>query len=241
MNRTMRTFAISCLTALLTISSGLPEQVLAGSTLRQGLPGRRVGGGTRGEVALAGKPLTALIPANYLGLTIAAYPTFFFYVPPTSKSHLVEFVLRDQDDRQVYESTFMTTGGGVIGFNLPEFAAIKPLELGQNYRWYFSVIPDPNNRAADVSVEGWVQRIELNPILANKLAKATPLERATLYAQAGIWQDALMTVAELSRSQPTDAAVTAKWAQLLQSIGLPKIAQEPLVKPSAAPITAPIR
>lgn len=224
--------AAICLTSLLTLSLGsLPELVLAGetNTARQGLPGRRVGGGTRGDCNFGEKTLTALIPKNNLGLTVADNPKLFFYVPQTSDSQVVEFVLRDEADRQVYETTFKTTGtSGIISVSLPESAPLKALKSGKKYHWYFSIICNAQDRASDVSIDGWIQKVEPSPSLASELEKVAPLERAALYAAADLWHEALTTLAQLRHSRPHDSTIAAKWEQLLQSAGLDNIAQESL-------------
>ncbi len=223
--------AAICLSSLYTLSLGsFPELVLAENfnTPRQGLPGRRVGGGSRGNCNFGEQMLTALIPKNNLGLTVAGHPKFFFYIPQTTNSQVVEFVLRDETDRQIYETTFKTNGtSGVISLSLPNSAPLKALEIGKKYQWYFSIICNPQNRANDVSVDGWIQRVKLSPTLTSELEKVAPRGRAALYATAGIWHEALTTLAALRHSRPDDSTIAAEWAQLLQSVGLDNIAQEP--------------
>jgi hypothetical protein len=225
--------AAICLSSLLTLSlSSFPELVLAGefNTARQGLPGRRVGGGTRGECNFGEKTLTALIPTNNLGLTVAANPKFFFFIPQTSDSQVVEFVLNDETDNPIYETTFKTTGtSGVISLSVPDSAR---LEIGKKYHFYVSVICDAQDRAQDVSIDGWIERVEPSPTLASKLEKVAPLERAALYAADDIWHEALITLAQLRQSRPNDPTIAAEWAKLLQSVGLDNIAQEPLTSAS---------
>lgn len=114
-------------------------------------------------------------------------------------------------------------------FKLPSFAGLPPLEIDQNYHWYFSMLCNPVNRAEDVFVEGWIQRVETNSVLV-KLKKSSLEERANLYASAGLWHEALMTLTELRRDHPDDLAIAANWTKLLQSVGLDTIAQEPLVE-----------
>lgn len=235
-----RTFT-AILTTLLILSC-IPQQVLAQKASREGLPGRRVGGGTRGECPIEAKRLTALVPENNLGLTVADYPTFFFYVPKSPMPTTVEFVLLDDSDRQVYETSFMTLGTeGVINLSLPPNAGLPPLTIGKNYHWYFSVVCNPVNRAEDIFVEGWVQRVELDPILAIKLDKASMQERVNLYAAAGLWHEAITTLTNLRRDRPNDPTIIANWIQLLQSVELDTIAQEPLFNyQTANPLVKPL-
>ncbi|HEY9872510.1 MAG TPA: DUF928 domain-containing protein [Candidatus Obscuribacterales bacterium] len=228
-----KTLTAMCLVSLLT--TGLAEGVSAdqsNQTSREGLPGRRVDGGTRrGNCVLGTKRLTALIPESNLGLTVAGYPTFFFYMPQTATPKPVEFVLQDENDNQLYQTTFTTTGdSGIINLQLPDSATLPPLKTGKKYHWYFSVLCNPQNRADDVVVEGWTQKVALNPVLARKLEKASLEERAALYISENHWHEALVTLAELRRDRPDDSAIAEQWAKLLQSVGLDAIAQEPLFK-----------
>lgn len=239
-NKKNRAFTAICLASLLTLSCGFSEQVLAQKQSREGFPGRRIGGGSRGGCPFGAKRLTAIVPENNLGLTVAAYPTFFFYIPQTPTPQAVEFVLLDDNDRQVYQTKFMTTGdSGIVHLSLPDQAGLPPLAIGKDYHWYFSMLCNPANRAYDVFVEGWIQRVEPNAVLASKLEKASSLERADLYASAGLWHEALVTLAELRRDRPYDSAIAANWTKLLQFVGLDTIAQEPLIdyQSSRQPLT----
>jgi hypothetical protein len=227
------------LASLLTLSGGFTEQVLAQKQSREGFPGRRIGGGSRGGCPFGAKRLTALVPENNLGLTVAASPTFFFYIPQTPTPQTVEFVLLDDNDRQVYKTAFMTTGASeTIHLSLPASKALPPLAIGKNYHWYFSMLCNPANRAYDVFVEGWIKRVEPNPLLAIKLEKASLQQRAALYASAGLWHEALVTLAQLRRDRPNDSAIAANWTKLLQFVGLDTIAQEPF-SPSPIPPLSP--
>lgn len=210
-----------------------------------GAPGGRQGAGSRGSST----PLTALVPevkqtlgkgpgenlavTHVWGLTVAEYPTFWFYVPDLSTSiGSVEFVLQDQAGNEVYQTPVtLPERTGIVSLPLPSTAA--PLEVGKMYHWYFKIYDNPQSPSdpiAPVFVEGWVQRVSLNPTLKSQLAAATPQQRSALYAANGIWYDALTSLAELRLVEPEDAALTADWADLLQSVGLNEIASKPMLQ-----------
>lgn len=209
------------------------NQVLAEdvSQAREGLPGRRVGGGTRSDMLISETPLVALVPANNQGLTASGTPSFFFYVPKTQKPQMVEFVLVDENERQIYETQFTTDGNsGVVGITIPGNEPTKTLEVGKTYRWYFAIVPDRENRNKDIYVNGSIKRVAVTQDLENQLKQGASLELAEGYQANNLWYDAIATVAELRRSRPTDTAVASKWEQLLSSVKLQKLAQEPLVQ-----------
>jgi hypothetical protein len=161
-----------------------------------------------------------------LGLTASERPNFWFYVPyPLTPEHSVEFMLQDEAGKDIYQTTLSgsATTPGVMDFNLPTTA--PALEVGKRYHWFFTVYC---NEEQPVLVDGWVERVAMNPSLETQLAQARPQEKIALYRQAGNWYEAVTTLAQLRRQKPDDANLKAEWTSLLQSIGLEAIAQEPI-------------
>jgi len=216
----------------------------------QGAPGSREGAASRGLCPSSDKPLTALVPLTQetlggeqnstpamnpikrvLGLTVVEHPTFWFYVPyPLTSTRSVEFVLQDESGKEIYQTSLTKSGTtpGVVGFELP--STVPPLGVSKRYHWYFLIHCDGNSEDTvdTVFVDGWVERVALKPLLKSQLAQATPQERVTLYAQAGIWHEALTALTKLRSKNPDDAKLRAEWDKLLESIDLKAIAQEPI-------------
>jgi len=200
-----------------------------------GTPRRIEGAGTRTPgrgCPVTGKPLTALVPNSHFGVTVAAYPTFFVYMPalsPRIQPPPVEFVLEDQEGNEVYQATFRTNGlPGIVAISLPTQVGLLPLQVDRDYKWSFSVICQGDERSLDVAVEGWVRRVALNPVVEDQLKQASGQRKVELYAEAEIWHDALATLVQLRRDNPTDLVVTSEWAKLLNAAGLDDLAQESL-------------
>jgi hypothetical protein len=206
-----------------------------------GAPRRTAGAGTRGSggsCPVVGQPLTALLPTSRFGVTVAQYPEFFVYVPtlsPETPPLPVEFLLEDSNGNEIYKANFQTNGtSGIVTLNLPTQAGLVPLEVGQDYKWSFSIICQGNERSRDISVEGWVRRVALNPALSNQLRQASPQKRVELYAEAELWQDALAALVQLRRNYPNDSAIALSWKKLMSAAGLDNLAQESLL-PSSTP------
>lgn len=191
-------------------------------------PGRRVAGGSRApqekNCSSGQNPLTAVVPNSNMGLTTQANPTLFFYVPQTSAT--LELVLHDQNKeyKQIYKSS-QKAGIVSIAFNQAS------LEVGKQYRWSFSIVCNPKERSKDKFVEGAILRVQTEPKLASKLATASLQERANLYAEAGIWQDSLASLAKSLSSNPNNGELKAEWEALLtsNSVGLDNLVSEPLL------------
>ncbi|MDF5722231.1 MAG: DUF928 domain-containing protein [Rhizonema sp. PD37] len=199
-------------------------------------PGRRVAGGSRSMESCfsENKHLTALVPQSHIMLTTEGNPVFYFYIPKTA-APTIELVVRDQNQTFVKQSYKPSTQAGVVGIPLSG----KPLEVGKEYHWVFSVICHPQARSNDKVVEGAIKRIQPDPQLTKKLENATPQQRVSLYAQASIWQNALMTLAELRYSHPNSPELKAQWRDLLNSDGV-GLGNDDIKTDSAAVVNEPL-
>lgn len=217
------------------ITSMMPLRAIAQASYNPpdvGLPGRTEGGGTRGSCAAVGdKSLTAIAPNQNFGYTTDEYPTFYWYVPEIG-AEAAEFVLLDEDNTEVYVTTFqIQDSAGIISLSLPGEAGIPPLTPGENYQWFFSLVCDFNDRSGNIFTSGWIQRTEESafPSLENRLEAAPEEEHAEIYAQEGIWYSALNRLAERYFSDPSNADTAQQWQTLLESIGRENLAAEPFV------------
>lgn len=191
-------------------------------------------------------PLTPLVPENDFGITLQGYPTFFVYVPELPERAAIEFVVTEWEfveteagtdvrDRDVYATTFdAPEEAGIFPLTLPQRDdagnAIDPLQVERDYTWFVRVICDaerPTRYGPDIWVEAWVKRLNPSADFAATLEAATPLQRHDLYAETGVWYDALATLAELRRDK-SPPEVHAAWRDLLESVGLEEVVDEPL-------------
>jgi hypothetical protein len=210
----------------------------------RGAPGNRGEGASRSCTA-GSQSLMALVPEQSLnaatntavmtqvwGLTSTAHPRLWFSVPyDAAKVSAIEFILQNDQDQTVYRtSVAVPSMPGVISVQLP--VTLSGLEIDQPYHWFFKVraVCEPNQAATLDYVEGWIQRIHLNPELVNRLAQASPQQQASLYAENGIWYDALTTLADLRLAEPENLSVAQDWTDLLRTIELENLATQPLIR-----------
>ncbi|MEB3886221.1 DUF928 domain-containing protein [Lyngbya sp. CCY1209] len=195
----------------------------------RGTDGNRQGSSSRTGCPEVPQPLTALIPETNFGLTAAERPTFLFYVPYSSEPpREVELVLLDEAENEIFNQKITPAEiPGIISISLPDGA--EPLEVGKTYRWQFSYICNPRIRAEDDYVEGAIERVAIDDELSRQLeAVNTPSERAELYAKAGLWYETLTELAKMRQMQPQNPETLAEWRELLDSVGLGHLAEEPL-------------
>lgn len=199
----------------------------------RGAPASSTGGGARSDCVSADRneqPFTALLPGNSLALTVTDEPTFYVYVPPT-KARTAEFLLRDKEGNDLYRTTVpLPSQPGIFGIKLPKNGNKTVLEAGKDYQWLVALVCKPEDRRDDVFVTGWIQRMNPSITLTNQLQAVNPEEQAGIYAKAGIWFEAVNTLAELRRERPSDSTLAANWEALLKSVDLEEIADKPLVQ-----------
>jgi hypothetical protein len=174
--------------------------------------------------------VTALVPENKMGRTVSGYPTFFFYLPQPN-AELAEFILEDENRNLIYEQALtIKNSSGVISVSIPANTNVQPLEVGKKYTWVFSLICDPEDRSADKVESGTIRRVELSADILGELENAEPRRKTFIYAQNGIWQDALGNLAAARRANPNEPVLQSDWESLLDSVRLGEIAKEPIVE-----------
>ncbi|NEP62595.1 MAG: DUF928 domain-containing protein [Symploca sp. SIO2G7] len=195
----------------------------------QGAPPRTRGAGSRGgcpsefvEAPEDAMPMTAVMPKNNVGTTVAPNPTVYVYVPQTKDKEAEFRVIDPQAEEIVHQTTFkLPNETAIVKLNLPKTVELK---TNTNYHWEFYIICEPGNREQDQWVEGWLERTSLSSDTEAKLqVTKQPLKQAKLYADAGVWHETLSIHIEQRDSYPDE------WVNLLKSVGLGGIAQTPIV------------
>jgi Domain of Unknown Function (DUF928) len=187
-----------------------------------GRPGQRTAGGSRNNCLNPNFSLTALLPSSHLGKTVAERPTFWFYIPSVSQSNLSgEFVLQDEKRNDIYRIPFRLDRpavkvAGLIPFSPPE--TTPPLQSDRPYRWYFKLYCSSNNSSSPIFVQGWVQRVALEAQVKLQLANTTRPD--LVYAEHGIWYDALNYLAQMRLNNPNSTKLQDDWRRLLTAKGV---------------------
>jgi Domain of Unknown Function (DUF928) len=197
----------------------------------RGAPAATEGAGTRGGACIAASErdkFKAIVPQSNLGLTTSTRPVFFGSIP-RSTAKGVEFILRSQNNQLLYRTKFaLPAQPGIVSFNLPDNA--PSLRTGTMYRWSFILICDESDRSGDaITPSAWIEAIKPDPTLAARIRNARPEALPAIYADAGIWHDALASRLKLRRSQPV-ADWNRNWEQLLTTAGLQAFVQAPIVE-----------
>jgi len=190
--------------------------------------GRSRGGAIRDESCVSpdSKPFMALVPEDNQGTTIAAHPTFWFYLPlgRSEKVTQARFVLFDENQSSVIAQKMveLPDAPGIVSVKLPETE--QSLEVDKRYTWHFSVICDELERSRNPWLSGLVERVETHPQLVQQLENLPESEKYLAFAEHGISQEALTLLAQ-HRSIHSD-----DWTDMLAYFELEELAEAEIIQ-----------
>jgi Domain of Unknown Function (DUF928) len=161
-----------------------------------------------------------VLAPDHSGLTVREQPSLYWVISnPTSLA--VELTITDP---RAAEPLLETKIPGPIRAGLHrvrlEDHGVK-LDPGVSYRWYVAVIPDARRRSKDILAGGIIERVGPTGELRDRLAAARPEELPSVYAEAGLWYDALAVSSELIERSPGEEGLRRQRAVLLSQVGLP--------------------
>jgi len=188
----------------------------------RGAPGGRVGGGTRGT----GREtfvLSVLAP-DHTGLTVSEQPSLYWFISSPSTFPVEVTVVDPRATQPIFETRIPPpVQAGAHRIRLADHGV--RLTPGIAYRWYVAVVPDSGRRSKDILAGGAMERVALPESLGAKLSQADKATVPFLYAEAGIWYDALAALSELIEAAPNDPALLRQRAALMAQVGLPEIGE----------------
>ncbi|MEM6445337.1 MAG: DUF928 domain-containing protein [Cyanobacteria bacterium P01_D01_bin.123] len=189
----------------------------------RGAPRRTRGAGSRGCQATRPLGLTLLVPSDHTGRTISSHPTFAWHLAGATDVP-VEFTLVQPGVAQpLYAVTLPQQPEGYGQIALP--AEVPALEIGQEYRWSVEAICNPKRPSSNIFAQGWIERIELSPELAQTLERTSNRrDEALVYAEAGVWFEALSTLSEVVK---LDASARADRLALMKDGGIELLVDAP--------------
>ncbi len=179
--------------------------------------GARVTGGSRGA-GDSNVRLDVLAP-DETGLTTQEQPSLFWYQSKPASASFELTLLEENKVKPVLQvKVDRSSKAGIQRIKLADHGV--KLQPGVEYRWVVALITDPANRSSDLVASSFVQRIEPSKELQEKLAKASPDARPSIYAEAGIWHDALASLSDLIEAHPDSPVYKTQRADLLRQVGL---------------------
>ena len=184
----------------------------------RGAPGGRIGGGTRG----GGQNVFVLsvLAPDHSAFTTTEQPSLYWYISKPTSLPVELTVMDPQGIKPILETQLPSpTKAGIQRVRLADYNV--HLAPGAAYRWFVAVVPDADRRSKDILAGGAIERVDLQEDIKAKVAKASDKELPFVYAQAGLWYDALKSISDLIDAAPQNQDLHNQRTALLKQVGLP--------------------
>ncbi len=187
----------------------------------RGAPAGRVAGGTRGE-GVAAPFLCTLVP-EHIGLTVSEQPTLYFFLDKPINFPIEFTIIKHHGISPLVETRIdPPISAGIHTIRLSDYG--KHLKQGIQYKWFVALIPDEQHRAKDILAAGGIERVAFQNDLKEKLHTADAAEAAAIYAETGIWYDALASLSRALARNSGNNDLLRERAFLLEQVGLSEAA-----------------
>jgi hypothetical protein len=167
--------------------------------------------------------LSVLAP-DHTGLTVQEQPSLYWYLSKSTTYPIELTIIDDQTTKPLLERRISgPVQPGVQRVRLADDGV--RLSLGVPYRWFVALVIDPDKRSRDILAGGAIERISPPETLRAKLARTEKTQVPSIYAEAGLWYDALTAISDLIDTAPNERVLRRQRASLLEQVQLTEVAQ----------------
>jgi Domain of Unknown Function (DUF928) len=157
----------------------------------------RIGGQTRGAETDA-PVLIALVP-DHVGFTIKNDPSLCWYLSQQTSKPVMFTVVDSRGIRPILERSLPTpVRAGIHCVRLRDYGV--GLKEQEPYKWFVTLIVNPNVPSQDIVAGGMIERIPLDEACTLDMPCSWgPCEREVIYryTESGLWYDAISCLVEL--------------------------------------------
>ncbi len=200
---------------------------------KRGVPGGRVGGGTRGSGDEA--PTLAVLAPDHVGLTTHEQPTLYWYLSKPAPYPIELAIVRSlgvQPLGALLETRLPSpTQPGIQAIRLADFGV--KLAPGEQYQWFVTLVVKADRRSKDIVAGGFIERVGPPEAIQSKLDQAGKESAAHVYAETGLWYDAVMALSAMIEAAPDNGLLRKQRAALMRQVGLTEVAKYDLKQPAA--------
>jgi hypothetical protein len=180
--------------------------------------GVRVNGGSRGVDASL--PSLLVLAPDHVGLTLREQPDLFWFQSKDTDIRFKLTMVADGVIEPVFEvnTPKQPSTTGIKRINLREHRVnLKP---DVEYQWSVALVVDPDNPSKDIIASGYIRRTDPSPKLTAKLVKTNKRKLVDVFAESGIWYDAIEEVSDLVDTNPSNGDLRELRAMLLEQVDL---------------------
>jgi hypothetical protein len=176
-------------------------------------------GGSRGTEDKDRLPALYVLVPNQAALTTQEAPSLFWFQSAGADRRFEVTLNEPKNPKPLLKvGSEKSEKAGIHRISLAkQNVTLKP---GITYKWTVAWVPKPDNRSLNVVAGGSIKRVEADASLTAALADAKGADKASVYAQNGIWYDALEAISNAIEAAPDDKELRALRAELLEQVGL---------------------
>ena len=188
---------------------------------KRGAPGGRVGAGTRGVGP--DRPVLSALAPDHTGLTVHEQSTVYWYLSQATDRPISVKIISEQSSHPLVHTTISPPiPAGILAIPLAQYGA--KLVTGVRYHWLLELGTDSVKDSPSLWAGGTIERVELLPELLARLEQSAPSDLPALYAEEGLWYDALDALSEMIQAAPDDVILRKHRGSLLEQVGLDEAA-----------------
>ncbi len=185
----------------------------------RGRPQRTEGSGARGCTNSIPVSLNLLTPNDHIAQTVSAYPTFLWHLSNGTTASMVFTLVEPGKPKPIFTQQVKADKPGIVKLEVP--ANIPELAVGKEYRWTVALICSDKRPSENIYARAWIERVHPSPDLNQKIATArSDADRALIYAQSGIWIDAVSALYQVHIANPGETEALNTLNALLKQVGI---------------------
>ncbi len=197
-----------------------------------GSPDTESHGGTRSPTVYKAMELLLLAPSHFeqtssqwkrhTGLTSSPQPLLYWYISKLDIEpyQFIEFKLAESGESILTTQLIPLKKAGIQKLDLKKYD-IK-LKANKLYSWSISLVKSQDSPFDNYTDSAFIKYIKNNDVMTKNFKEAIPYQ-AYIYAQAGIWHEAISTILLHLENQPDDRSSKQSLVTLMKQGGLEKI------------------
>jgi len=194
----------------------------------RGAPAGRIGGGTRGATDRESFALMVLAP-DHVGYTTQEQPCLYWYISKPTNYSIELTVTEKKAVKPLVEKLLKgPEKGGVQAVCLAQYDV--SLQPNIPYKWYVTLVTDAAQRSKDIMAGGIIEKIEAQETVTSRLKSAEGINAPSIYAEEGLWYDAVGAISKMIEASPKDANLREQRTSLLKQVGLTEVADADEIK-----------
>jgi hypothetical protein len=171
----------------------------------------------------------APLAPQHTGFTITKQPTLYWYLSQSWDAQ-IEFTLNKIG--AIEPILELTIGlpynsdvhqAGMHHLRLADYDV--HLEPDQEYEWFIVIVSDPEQRSNDWLASGTIRYIKPSNALTKQLSQTSQKQWYKVYAENGIWYDAIDNISMQIEKQPFNKELRRQRASLIEQVAMPKVAR----------------